>query len=122
MNRLIAFDYGRTLFDRDTDEENERIVVLKEAGIYECFSDIRFVSVAEEKDEEYQRILDKFGLDATDLVIVDDYVIRGIAWGDKAGATTIWFQNGRFSKVYPNACTGQPTYTIHSLAEMLELL
>jgi len=38
------------------------------------------------------------------------------------GATTVWFQNGKFADLVPNDETGDPDFTIHSLSELPKIL
>ena len=149
MIRMIVFDYGRTLYDRETDQlfpdavfvvkqlsrkyklsivsystkenEAERIDVLKINGILRCFDVIRFTNDVDKKSQEYNNILQEFNLKAHEVAVVDDYVIRGIAWGNQAGATTVWYQNGKFANVMPDEKTGQPNFIIHSLSELTDI-
>jgi putative hydrolase of the HAD superfamily len=150
MAKMVVFDYGRTLYDRETDNffpdavsvistlskkyrlsivsvsrvegEEGRIKALRENGIIEHFEEILFTASGEEKSEKYNELLQRVGLNANEVVVVDDYIIRGIAWGNKSGATTIWFQNGKFANLKPDDETGQPNYTVHSLSELIGIL
>lgn len=150
MIRAVIFDYGRTLYDRDEEhlfpdavsvvrqlsvryrlaivsfcpqeEEAERISVLKDHGIFECFDDIQFTDAIDEKGERCSGVLQKFGLDADEVAVVDDHIVRGVAWGNQVGAMTIWFQRGKFANVLPDERTGQPDHIIHSLQELLGVL
>ncbi len=147
--KMIIFDYGRTLYDRETDdffpdaipvvktlaeqyrlsivsvspadEEEARIEALREQGILDHFEEIVFTASGDAKSKEYEALLRKVDLKANEVVVVDDYIIRGIAWGNAAGATTVWFQNGKFADLVPNDETGDPDFTIHSLSELLKL-
>ena len=72
--------------------------------------------------KEYGNLLRKVDLEANEVVVVDDYIIRGIAWGNVAGATTVWLQNGKFADLVPNDETGDPDFPIHSLSELPKIL
>ena len=150
MIKLVIFDYGRTLFDRETDalfldvanvvrelskrfrlcivsyspdeEIPGRIGVLRENGILDCFEGLYFVDDPERKFDKYDEVLRSRGLEACEVAVVDDYIIRGIAWGNQRGATTIWFRRGKFADVLANEQTGEPTFTIKALSELLPLL
>ena len=150
VTKMIIFDYGRTLYDRETDdffpdaipvvktlaekyrlsivsvspadEEEARIEALREKGILDHFEEIVFTASGDAKSKEYEALLRKVDLKANEVVVVDDYIIRGIAWGNAAGATTVWFQNGKFADLVPNDETGDPDFTIHSLSELLKIL
>ena len=148
--KMIIFDYGRTLYDRETDdffpdaipvvktlaekyrlsivsvspvdEEEARIEALREQGILDHFEEIVFTASGDAKSKEYEDLLRKVDIKANEVVVVDDYIIRGIAWGNAAGATTVWFQNGKFADLTPNDETGDPDFTIHSLSELPKIL
>ena len=148
--KMIIFDYGRTLYDRETDdffpdaipivrtlaekyrlsivsvssadEEETRIEALREKGILDHFEEIVFTENGDAKSKEYEALLRKVDLKANEVVVVDDYIIRGIAWGNAAGATTVWFRNGKFADLDPTDETGDPDFTIHSLSELLKIL
>ena len=150
MAKMIIFDYGRTLYDREiddffpdaipvvrtlaekcrlsivsvspADEEEARIEALREQGILDHFEEIVFTESGDAKSKEYEDLLRKVDLKANEVVVVDDYIIRGIAWGNAAGATTVWFQNGKFADLTPNDETGDPDFTIHSLSELPKIL
>jgi len=147
--KMIIFDYGRTLY-RETDdffpdaipvvrtlaekyrlsivsvspvdEEETRIEALREKGILDHFEEIVFTASGDAKSKEYEALLRKVDLKANEVVVVDDYIIRGIAWGNAAGATTVWFQNGKFADLVPNDETSDPDFTIHSLSELPKIL
>ena len=148
--KMIIFDYGRTLYDRETDdffpdaipvvktlaekyrlsivsvspadEEEARIEALREQDILDHFEKVVFTASGDAKSKEYEALLRKVDLKANEVVVVDDYIIRGIAWGNAAGATTVWFQNGKFAACTPNDETGDPDFTIHSLSELPKIL
>jgi FMN phosphatase YigB (HAD superfamily) len=147
--KTVFFDWGRTLWDpesktlyRDAHEIlsylknkgyrlfvvslvitttiEERLAALKTNGLEKYFSGVYFT--LNNKNALYDKVCAENSILAKDLTIVDDRVIRGISWGNKFGATTIWFQNGKFSFEPPDALTGKPAFTIHSLAELKTIL
>jgi len=150
MIKLFIFDYGRTLFDRESggffddahsvlealskryqlaivsyskpSDVQTREQQLTEHGLRELFVETVFCDTAEGKDDAYQRVSEAMGVSGGEVAIVDDYVIRGVAWGNKHGAITYWFKNGKFSTVLPNNKTGKPTYTIRCLSDILSTL
>ena len=150
MIKLFIFDYGRTLFDRERDiffedarevlehlsnkyrlaivsfsrpcDVQERKHALVEHGICDLFEEIVFCDTPEGKDDAYLRISRITDIPINEIAIVDDYVIRGIAWGNRNGATTYWFKNGKFSNQMPNSATGIPSYTICELRTILETI
>ena len=88
--KMIIFDYGRTLYDRETDdffpdaipvvktlaeqyrlsivsvspadEEEARIEALREQGILDHFEEIVFTASGDAKSKEYEALLRKVGL------------------------------------------------------------
>lgn len=150
MVKIFIFDYGRTLFDRERehffddatevleylsnnyrlaivsfskpDDVQGRVDALVKHGIYDLFEEIVFCSTPEGKDDAYLGLSNSTGIPINEMAIVDDYVIRGIAWGNRNGATTYWFKNGKFSHHLPNSTTGVPTHTIRELRSILDTL
>jgi archaellum biogenesis ATPase FlaH len=50
------------------------------------FASIPFKSILftkDNKDKLYEEILNKLSLNANEVIIVDDRILRGIAWGNK---------------------------------------
>lgn len=150
MIELFVFDYGRTLFDRERDmffedaddvllalskqyrlaivsyskhtEVAEREKRLKDSGLYKLFEEIVFTNTPEGKNDAYAQLAESAGVAISNMAIVDDYIIRGVAWGNRNSATTYWYRNGKFADVLPNNKTGTPTHTISSLSEILSTL
>jgi len=150
MIELFVFDYGRTLFDRERnmffedapdvlfalskqyrlaivsyskqEEIAERMKNLKDIGMYELFEEIVFTSTPECKNDAYAELSKSAGVSVKNMAIVDDHIIRGVAWGNRNGATTYWYKNGKFADVEPTSQTGTPTHTISSLCEILSTL
>jgi FMN phosphatase YigB (HAD superfamily) len=147
---VIVFDYGRTLFDRESNqffpdaqsvltelsknyrlaivsyskpsEVAERIQLLKEAGLYDLFSSIVFTDQPEKKHTEYHNFARSASVEPNQMAIVDDHLIRGVLWGYRNSSITFWFKNGKFSDVVPSEEVGLPTYTISTLTEIIEIL
>jgi FMN phosphatase YigB (HAD superfamily) len=148
MKKLIVFDWGRTLYDPETEKLfpdtievlerlsqkytlaivalatagekkiKERLQIIKENNLEQYFTSILFD--VKDKDIMYVKTLKDLKFKPKEVIIVDDRIIRGIKWGNKNGAPTIWFQNGKFKDELPNEYTGEPTYTIHSLSDILK--
>ncbi|WP_149404024.1 HAD hydrolase-like protein, partial [Dictyobacter arantiisoli] len=85
-------------------------------GIEPYFRLIRFSQ--KDKDHLYESVLSELALNPFEVAIVDDRVIRGIRWGNKRGATTVWLKKGKFSHEEPSEDTGIPTYTIQNIEEL----
>ncbi len=145
--KAIIFDWGRTLHDPESDSlypgvrdivmalsKNYGLALVSlaksdspegrrkkigESGIAEYFKTI-LVGV-EDKDNLYEEALTNLKATPQEVVIVDDRVIRGIAWGNRRGAVTIWIRQGRFADELPSTQTGSPTFTINDLKEIESL-
>ncbi len=146
----VIFDWGRTLWDPEREalfhgvEEllarisgqydlyivsmaskgEEEIVRRKELirslSLEPYFKEIVFVT--EEKGEAYASVFARHALVPSHTMIVDDRMVRGIAWGNDVGAVTVWFQNGKFADELPDESTGQPTCHIREFLELQNLL
>ena len=148
MVKVIIFDFGRTLYDRDndrffpevpevleklapkyklvivsmavSDDPEERRKILKENNLEKYFDSMIFVK--QDKDSAYEKVILDLRVNPEEIVIVDDRVKRGIAWGNRIGATTIWFRNGKFKDDLPDEKTGKPDYIINNLLKILLIL
>ncbi len=148
MKKLIIFDWGRTLYDNDANalfpetirllqylapkytlaivslaldgDFERRQKIMREHDLERYFASILFT--ATDKDALYAKTLGQLGIAPQETVIVDDRMVRGIAWGNHHGTTTIWLQKGKFAEELPNETTGQPTHIIHNLAELYSIL
>ena len=65
----------------------ERYAVLRAQGIERHFAAILFGRA--DKDRLYRQALVALGLPAPRVAVVDDRLVRGIAWGNRQGAMTI---------------------------------
>jgi len=98
----------------------ERLTVLREEGLAPSFSVVLFAPA--DKDQLYERTLARLRLAPEDVAVIDDRACRGIAWGARRGATTIWLCHGKFKDERPNEQAGWPTYIIDTLAALPPLL
>ncbi len=144
--KLIIFDWGRTLYDPETGnlfpdtksvlnhlsskyslaivalatagrkKVEERLCIIKDEKLEKYFDSILFDQF--DKDNLYKKTLKVLDVQPEETVIVDDRVVRGVRWGNKNGAVTIWFQNGKFKNELPNNETGKPDYIIKNLSEI----
>ncbi len=146
--KAIFFDWGRTLYDPETEElfdgvpnlleelskkyllvvislaANEPVEArrarVENSGVMRKF---KLISIgAEDKDEMYEKALSDLGITARDVVVVDDRVVRGIAWGNQHGAQTIWVKKGKFSGEVPTQETGEPNFIVTDIKNIKELL
>ena len=148
LTKVIIFDYGRTLYDPENsrlfprvksvlhqlsqryqlaiaslvtngDVEN-RWEVLRETNIMQYFASVLFSQT--NKDALYASTIQKLHVTPAEVAIVDDRTAKAIRWGNRHGAITIWFRNGKFSQELPDAETGQPSFIIHRFDDLLSIL
>lgn len=150
--QAIIFDWGRTLYSSELKgefPESESVITeclkrgyrlaavslvsplanatLKEREKQIEYSPLRkyfeFTAVTDgDKDLILDEVVSKFGLPRTSVLIVDDRVVRGIKYGNMKGHPTVWLQKGKFKEELPSEDTGNPTFVIHSLDELLKLI
>jgi FMN phosphatase YigB (HAD superfamily) len=149
--KAIIFDWGRTLFDVDANKEysdaKEILSYLKQKDYKICIAslvranttikerkqqietssfykyiDLVELSDSKEKDEMFNNIIQKLNIPKEEILLVDDRVVKSIKYGNKNGHPTVWFQNGLFANELPNEDTGNPTFIIHSLFELKEII
>lgn len=149
--KLVIFDWGRTLYDPETNalfaETRSTLEYLKERGYalaivalatagqakiierqeiikqekLEPFFDSIKFAVAD-KGAMYVTTLQEQHVKPADTTIVDDRVTRGIAWGVAHGCRTIWVQSGKFAHELPTLETGNPNFTVTSIGELRTIL
>ena len=146
--KAIIFDWGKTLHDPTIDAlfpgaaEVVRILHEKytlalislavsetsdvrrkkidESGIAQYFKII--LVDTDNKDAMYERVIQDLGVSPPEVAVVDDRVVRGVAWGNHHGAATIWIQQGEFADELPDEHTGKPTYIIKDISELKNIL
>lgn len=62
------------------------------------------------------------GVKPENTLVVDDRTVRGIQIGNHLGCQTAWIQSGQYSGETPNSETGEPTYRINSVEDLLKIL
>ena len=93
---------------------------LNSSGIMHYFDSIIIDTCKTPK--HYKKCMREMGTTSGDTIIVDDRTIRGIKIGNKIGCETYWIQKGEHSQEIPNHKTGEPTYRIDSIKDLLDLL
>jgi FMN phosphatase YigB (HAD superfamily) len=144
MIKGIIFDWGRTLYDPEAGalfpgtlsvlqslaqkyrlavvslvgdgDVKRRWRIFKEAGVAQFFMSTQFATG--NKPALFAAALRDLGLTASEVAIVDDRVVRGIAWGNQHGAITIWVKRGKFSDETPDRASGAPRHVIRNLSEL----
>ena len=98
------------------DSPQVRRKTIEESGIAEYFQII--LVGGEDKNQMYEQVFSELNVTPQKIALVDDRTVKGIAWGNKKGAVTIWLKNGKFSEELPDEQTGQPTHTVTTIAEL----
>ena len=70
----------------------------------------------------YLTCMNSFKTKPRETAIVDDRVIRGISIGNQIGNITYWIQKGEYAHEHPNKETGEPSYKIDSIQDLLYVL
>ena len=150
--KSIIFDWGRTLYDSETKKEfpeAEEILALcakrgyrlavvsltsehSNANLEERTKQIEtsplrkyfeMVAVTDtDKDKSFDETVAALDMPPEEILIVDDRTVRGIKYGSLRGHPTVWLQAGKFANELPNDSTKSPTFTVHSLTELADIL
>lgn len=144
MNRLIIFDFNRTLYNPDTQallpgasalltyaHSKDYVLVLlskasptrhqlvDELGIASFFAEMRFV---EHKTAELlEDIVHRHNGDKAASYVVGDRSQSELMCGHQAGLRTIWLRIGKFASELPPA-GHEPTHIVTSLDQIPSLL
>ncbi|OGZ00561.1 MAG: hypothetical protein A2946_02315 [Candidatus Liptonbacteria bacterium RIFCSPLOWO2_01_FULL_53_13] len=94
---------------------------LIEASPLRKYFEIALV-VEENKYKALDEAVARLGFPRSQILIVDDRTVRGVKYGNHRGHPTVWLQKGKFAGELPDGTTGEPTYTIHKLGELKNIL
>jgi len=72
--------------------------------------------------EMYLRCIKELNANPKTTAIVDDRMLRGIKIGNHLGCQTFWVMGKKYIHETPNEETGEPTYRINSIKDLLEIL
>tara|TARA_Y100000310_G_scaffold276666_1_gene294007 strand:+ start:2064 stop:2516 length:453 start_codon:yes stop_codon:yes gene_type:complete len=150
MIKAIFLDWGKTVYDNDTQQDGklyegalETVEYLSKKYIVAMMSktaeplEVRKQRIEsspifkylklllidpDDKNKLYEQALKHFNLKPEEVAIIDDRTKRGIQWGTKRGATTIWIRQGRYKDELPNEETGKPDYIIYDIKEAMKIL
>ncbi len=145
MNKLIIFDFNRTLFDPEKGElingalailsyaqaQNYLMVLLSQAaasrdnliaglGLGRYFSDIHLVEY--KSDRLLTEIEQKYQPDKANSYVIGDRMNREIYIGHKAGWQTIWFRQGLFASEPIEHPEHSPHYIVTELEEIKQII
>ncbi len=100
------------------EERRERI----EKGPIRKYFDMFVIGEGYNKDPLLEDALGQLKIPPAEILVVDDRVIRGIAWINRHGGTSIWYRSGKFSNELPQNDEQKPNFTVSSMKELLVLL
>lgn len=72
--------------------------------------------------EQFIECMRQLKVNPKNTLVVDDRTVRGIQIGNKLGCKTAWIQTGKYSNEFPTRKTGEPTYRINSIGDLLTIL
>ena len=93
---------------------------IAKSGLENYFAYIQVTEI--KSDETYSEMIKQMQLNANEVAIIDDRVIRGVKIGNQLGCVTYWVEKGEFPHEHPNEETGQPTQRINTVEDLVELL
>ena len=144
MQKVIVFDFCRTLYNPETESlvPHAKFVLtsLRKRGFILCLVTrararrsnlihkfglrkfFRHVVVSPEKREaDFERIFYNHELSRPNSFVVGDRVKQEIFYGNRLGLQTIWLRHGKFANELPEDAREEPTYIIGELKQLLRL-
>ena len=82
---------------------------------------VRIVGL-DKTQSDFVRCLKELKTEPENTLVVDDRTIRGIKIGNQLGCKTAWITQGKYANEIPNEETGEPTYKINTIEDLLEIL
>ncbi len=93
---------------------------LKVTGVLPYFDSV--VVDTTKKSQHYLDCMNIMGTLPRNTAIVDDRTLRGIQIGNELGCVTFWVQKGPYAHELPTPKTGEPTYRIDTVEDLLRYL
>ncbi|MBI4049472.1 MAG: HAD family hydrolase [Candidatus Doudnabacteria bacterium] len=78
--------------------------------------------VTDDKGRLFDKIVEYFNFPQSEIMIIGDRTFRDIRYATLKGHPSIWVKNGKFAHELPNDQTGQPTYTVKYLSEIMKII
>lgn len=145
MQRVVVFDFCRTLYDPDTERlipgakrvlgalvkrgfvlcvvtraKSSRRSLIYKFGIRKFFS--RIVVSPEKSERDFERIFRNKHFERYSSFVVGDRVRQEIFYGNRLGLQTIWLRHGKFADELPVDAREEPTYIIGQLKNILNVV
>ena len=80
------------------------------------------VADTEKTQEQFIECIQRLNVRPQETLVVDDRADRGIQIGNRLGCQTAWIRQGKYSDKMPDKETGEPTYRINSVEDLLVIL
>jgi FMN phosphatase YigB (HAD superfamily) len=141
MNKIIIFDFNRTLYDPEKQAlipgavetlaqlksqgftlhlvsmaADSRHELIKRLGLDQFF---RTITLCQKKTLAlFQQIVDAEPITKAESFIVGDRVTQEVWFGNELGLVTIWYRNGKFAHELPQTPAEHPVYTTSDLNQI----
>ena len=95
-----------------------RLRQMHEIGHYFGF----ILADTDKTQEQFIECMQRLGVRPENTLVVDDRADRGIQIANQLGCKTAWIQQGKYADITPDEETGEPTYRINSVEDLLTIL
>jgi len=145
MERLIIFDYNRTIYDPETSRlapfakrilqnlkgrgfrlalithaRDSRRELIHKQGLEKYFAEILITTGKSRKNFQY--LLSAADVDKSQSYVVGDRVRQEIRIGNQLKLNTIWVKDGRFAEENPRSEIEVPTHTVRRLRDISKII
>ncbi len=95
-----------------------RLRQMHEIGHYFDF----ILADSDKTPEQFIECMQRLKVKPKNTLAVDDRADRGIQIANALGCKTAWIQQGKYADIVPTKETGEPTYKINSVEDLLTIL
>lgn len=141
MNRIIIFDFNRTLYDPDADRmmygargllrrlrkqklqlylistaNPTRLTLIRRLGLFELFDQV--VLVSSKSSRPFNRIIRQSNADVVRSFVIGDRITQEITLGNRCGLRTVWVKRGKFRHELPQKPYEEPDYIVTDVRQV----
>ena len=98
----------------------DRWADIKSTGVLPYFDSVIVDTI--KRPYHYLDCMNVLGTLPKTTAVVDDRIFRGVQIGNKIGCVTFWIQKGPYAHEIPTPETGEPTYRIDTVEDLLRYL
>ncbi len=145
MNKIIIFDFNRTLYDPEAGRlmygaravlttlrkrqfrlflistaDQKRLGLIKRLSLTELFDEVVLVSA--KSSRPFKRIIGRVNADVRQSFVVGDRVQHEIILGNRCGLRTVWLRRGKFRNELPQSPEQKPDYSIADIRDVLSII